>query len=67
MEGPIPASSNPEDRLSPTTYIYPWQLSKRGLGEQSAQSREKQSISYCLDLRKCGDQKKLPDMVLSLF
>lgn len=67
MEGPIPASSHPEDRLSPTTYIYPWQLSKRGLGEQSAQSREEQSISYRLDLLERGDQTKQPDMVLSLF
>jgi hypothetical protein len=67
MEGPIPASSHPEDRLSPTTYIYPWQLSKQRLGEQSAQSREEQSISYCLDLLERGDQTKQPDMVLSLF
>ena len=67
MEGPIPASSHPEDRLSPTTYIYPQQRSKWGLGEQSAPSREEQSISYCLDLLEHGDQKKQPDMVLSLF
>lgn len=68
MEGPIPASSHPEDRLSPTTCAPPPQRrSKWGLGEQSAPSRKGAVHQLLFRLAGAWGPEKQPGMVLPLF